>query len=270
MASEWVVLEARVAGVGAELHVNDIPVARIGLPGARSAAVPVNQYVVQGSNRLSLVVNPGPSPARALEADPEPSRATGAMASATLSVYRRGAVSGDGSGEVLASVSWTARVDGEAEAFPQRVDTELAVPLDLGPWAWQAADQLALDEQTVGEVAGLIDIVRSGLEAADLSSFLDLAARGLREIARAYDDSPDEGVSTLRAVVQHSRGAPHWRFPPLAREVWDLRLVANSRMIECIGKDWEPIVRSVTDAEENSFLMPMLVGRIGGQWAILR
>jgi len=169
-----------------------------------------------------------------------------------------------------ATLTWAGRDDNEPERFPQEVEGTAEVSLELGPWAWQAADELALDDETAGQVANLVDIVRSGLEAGDASSFLELATRGLREIARAYDDSPDEGVRTLRAVIDHSRGAAHWKFPLLPRQLWDLRLVAGNRLIDCVGKDWEPIVRSITDAEDNSFLMPMLVGRVGGQWAILR
>lgn len=270
MASDWIVLEARVDGASAELYVNDIPVARIAPPGPRAVALPVNQYLHRGSNHVSLVVNPGPTPATALAPHPEPWRAPGAIATASLARYRTGAVSGDGSGEVLGSVAWASRADGEPEPFPQRVDGDVTVPLPLGPWTWQSAEELALDDATVGAVASVIEIVRSGLEAGDIASFLELGSRGLREIARAYDDSPDEGVHTLRAVVQHSRGAAHWRFPPLPRDAWDLRLVAGGRMVECIGRDWEPIVRSITDSEANSFQMPMLMGRVAGTWAILR
>jgi hypothetical protein len=270
MASDWIVVEARVSGCAAEVYVNDIPVAQVGLGQARSVALPVNQYVVKGENALLLVVNPGAAPASAREPREEPLRAGGATAVATLSRYRKGAVSGDGSGTVLATASWAGRADNEPEPFPQEVTASAEVPLELGPWAWPTADELALDDETSGRVAGVIDVVRSGLEAGDVSSFLELGTRGLREIARAYDDSPDEGVTTLREAVQHSRGAPHWKFPPLPRETWSLRLVAGNRMVECIARDWEPIVRSETDADENSFSMPMLVGRLGGEWVILR
>jgi len=40
MASDWIVLEARVVGADTELYVNDIPVGQVGIGQARSLALP--------------------------------------------------------------------------------------------------------------------------------------------------------------------------------------------------------------------------------------
>src|SRR2546427_826663 len=192
MASDWIVLEAQVTGCSAELYVNDIPVTQVGVGQASSVALPVNHYLATGPNTLALLVNPGPTPASAGATGPEPQRAGGAKALATLARYRHRAVSGDGSGEELLAANWAGRGDGEPEAFPQRVDVTGNLGVELGPWAWQNAETLTLEEETTGQVATLIELVRAGLEHGDPQPFFDLGARSLQEIARAFDDSPDE------------------------------------------------------------------------------
>ncbi|MEZ4455203.1 MAG: hypothetical protein R2882_01445 [Gemmatimonadales bacterium] len=93
----------------------------------------------------------------------------------------------------------------------------------------------------------------------------------LQETARAYELSPDVGVGwALRAVVAESRNQPHWSFPGVPRDQWDLRLVAGGRMVECIAADWEPILRSAADDEGNAFDIPLYLGRLGGRLQVLR
>ncbi len=270
MASDWIVVEAKVFGCVAELSVNEIPVGRVGHEQARAMVVPVNQYLVKGANALGLIVNPGPTPAEATTPAKEPVRSGGATATVSLVRYAAGAVTGDGSGDVLATIAWAGRADNEPEQFPQSVTAEAKVAMPLGPWNWQSAEVLELNDETTERVANLVEAIRSGLHAGDARPFFELGARSLQEIARAFGDSPDQGVTILRAVVDHSRNAAHWKFPPIPRDLWDLRLVAGGRMIECVGKDWDPLVRSITDEEANSFSMPMFVGRTAGRWAVLR
>jgi hypothetical protein len=270
MAGEWIVLESRVVGCAAEIVVNDIPMAQIGIGMARSIARPVNEFLVSGANELRLTVNPGSTPSAARTPGPEPRRAPGATAIATLARYAEGAVSGDGSGEVLATVSWTGRADGEPEAFPQDAVAWLDLPEGVGPWRFTSAEPLELDEATVAAVADVIELLRGGLAAGDPQPYFELGARSLQETARAYGQSADLGVETLRAVVAESRNAPHWQFPPVPRDRWDLRLVAGGRMVECIATDWEPILRSVTDDDGNAFDIPLYLGRVGGHLVILR
>jgi hypothetical protein len=268
--SDWIVLESQVLGCSAELWVNGVAIDHIGVPGATSATVPINQFVTNGENELAIVVNPGPTPSQASAPKAKRLRAPGATASATLTLYRQQSVTGDGSGEELGRVDWTARLDGEPEVFPQRRAAPVTIDRDLGPWAWQSADLLKLDDATVDQVQRLIEAVRAGLASGDATPFLDLATVSLDELARAYDDPPEDGPATIRAVVEASRGAPDWKFPEQPRETWDLRLVAGGRLVECLAQDWEPIVRSTPDEESSSFLLPMRVGRIDGRWVVLR
>ncbi len=270
MASDWIVVECRAVGCRAELYLNDIPVARAGFDMATATTMPVNQYVVTGANEFAVVVKPGPTPAQALEPAPKPEAAGGLAVTATVSQYRRNSVSGDGSGVVLATIAWIGKGGDELEQFPVRLTAPMSVPLELGPWQWQGAEPLTLDQPTIDHVGVLIEAIRSGLAAGDPRSFLELGSMSLREIARAFGDSPEAGANVLRALVDDGRQAPHWRFPPVPRDRWSLRLVAGGRMIECVDADWEPIVRSITDAEDNSFSMPMFVGRTATGWSVMR
>ncbi|MGE0442206.1 MAG: hypothetical protein AB7L66_05235 [Gemmatimonadales bacterium] len=270
MAIDWIVLELRAAHCRAEAWLNDIPLARVGFLQTTSEARPVNEFATQGRNELRLVVNPGPRPSVARVRTAEPARAPDAAAIATLVRYRQGAVSGDGSGQVLATAAWTAREDGEPEPFPAEAVATADVTLPLGPWGFSTAPPLALGTELEAEVADVIGILSSGLAAGEPDAYFQLGVPSLQETARAYELSPDVGVETLRAVVAESRNEPHWSFPGVPRDQWDLRLVAGGRMVECIAADWEPILRSVTGADGGAFDIPLYLGRLGGRLQVLR
>lgn len=76
-------IEASVTDVVVELYLNGIPVGLCGVGMSRKIAIPVNEYMLDGKNELAMLINPGDSPAKALDASTEDRGAWGAQPPST-------------------------------------------------------------------------------------------------------------------------------------------------------------------------------------------
>jgi hypothetical protein len=87
------------------------------------------------------------------------------------------------------------------------------------------------------------------------------------EMERAY---PAYGEDVFEPMLreQMSEISQHPKFKPgsLDPAEYDLRLIADGQMIEAIAKDWLPIVRMAND----DFCYRMLLGRVDGEWQLMR
>jgi hypothetical protein len=89
-------------------------------------------------------------------------------------------------------------------------------------------------------------------------------------VARAYGISEKDREAMLRQLLARQRDKPEWMFETPEDEDFDFRLVADGRMIECLGPDWEPIIRQVPGSDDGRFMYPMFLGRKNGKWVIMR
>jgi hypothetical protein len=61
------VVEAVVQDCAVELYVNDIPVGLCGIGASRRTAIPIHEFLIDGTNELAMLVNPGDSPQTATD-----------------------------------------------------------------------------------------------------------------------------------------------------------------------------------------------------------
>lgn len=260
-------LEAAVSGCDAEIWLNDVPLILLGKNKPKSVAIPVNELVVDGPNVLVALVQPGPTPASA-RANPSKAVLAGASVRASLSEYKAGAVPGDGSGTTLIALEWVG-TDRE-EVFPNVVVKEKDLGPRFGPWAWQAASPMSLSAGDASEIAAMLNALRSSLSQRSPDLLLQLAAIRTDEIERAYGLPRGSRAQLGRDILTEVFAKPTFAMAPLKPEQFDFRGCAGGRLVECIAKDWQPILRQQPVSDEAPIDLPMLVGRVGGKLAILR
>lgn len=245
--------ELTVERCAAELWLNEIPVARLGPDGPLNISVPANLYVVDGENRLELIVESG---------SPQGS------AHARLALFNPGEFTGEPGGEVLLRTEWIPQPGTETRP-PYTEQTSARLGSMNGPWAWQSAPRLRLDPHTVAAVAAVLERIRSSLERGDPSVMLELARPKFEAAARAWPARTYPQLAMqFRAMVQRLPSTPGWAMQPLDPENFNFRLVAGSRLIECINKDWKPTVRSVPLDKGFPNYYAMCLGLSNGSFAI--
>ena len=62
-----IVLEAETTDCTIEIYLNDIPVGLCGIGGSRALSRPIHEYLLDGENEIGVIVNPGDTPAKAMQ-----------------------------------------------------------------------------------------------------------------------------------------------------------------------------------------------------------
>lgn len=269
MARDSYILEARAVGCRAEVFVNAFPAAYLTLR-AGTIARPVNELLVDGQNTLDVVVEPGPHPSVSLTGDRREREVAGMSVEARISLYRAGSFPGDGSGTQLLEVRW--RGDEKQKLVcPHVVRGTHALRSPFGAWLWQKAPAVTLGKKEPDEIAEVIAGAHRAFQLGDPKPVAELTRVQSAELARAYDDPGADDPNELAAMVAELTSKPGWAMEPLDRDQFDLRVVGpGGRLVECVAKDWEPIVRSRLDTDGEQFLFPMLLARLDGRWVVAR
>ena len=193
---------------------------------------------------------------------------------ASLSLYQVGAMALDGTGHPLIQIGWRAADEGRLLSrarvpFPRWIRRETDLGEMFGPLHWQEAPVLALDAETVEAALAFVLEMRDAVEAGNAGPILEASAIRFKEVARSYGISPDERAKMLRQMLTSQCDRPDWLFVTPEEEDLDFRLVADGRMIECVGPDWNPLIKGM-EGEKGRFLLPMMIGKRDDDWLIMR
>lgn len=272
MAHDFYVIECAAENVFAEFYLNDIPLFVRGPVLGIYADSPVNQYTVDGVNTLSILVRPGPTPAEARSGENGEKtivQPKGDKAHVRLVGYPYGALSGGDEGQELLRLDWNGHEEDEFE-FP----LELSARVDLGeihgPWCWQDAPILELNDDTRKSVHEFLEAARKDLAAANAEAHIDRVRLHLRELARAYDSRASTKMNLIRTSLAEDKAQPGFGFEELDPESYSLRLCAGGRLIQCVGKDWEPLIKQLPGPDGDTASYEMMIAKIDGEWKVVR
>jgi hypothetical protein len=207
--------------------------------------------------------------------------------SVRLMLYPVGVIAGAADGETLMSLEWNASDSSEIlhtlnpafplaeenavgpQIFPIWLSTKKDLGEMFGAWHWLNAKTQTLDEKTVRDVRDFVMRIRDLIEEGNAEPILAISTEMYREVAAAYDISAEERANMFRQVLSEESQKPYWIFETPEEEDFSFRLCASNRLIECIGPDWKPIIRGVP-SPQGRFLYPMLIGKLNGEWLIMR
>ncbi len=248
----------------AELYVNDIPVVRVGGKLQPWASVPVPEFIVDGVNTLSVVVGIGDTPATAKSGKGGSKCDPKMKVQARIVRMQDGEIARPGSGETLVEINWTGEKE---EPLPLLLTAKGDLGEQLGQWQWQTADELTLDSATYESAAKFVTEMMAAYTAGEPDPIIKVAKFKHQEAVRAYPEYGDVIFADMfREQMTEASQEPNWKPYALPRSEYDLRLAANGRMIEAVAKDWRPILRM----EDGDYAFPMFIGKVNGEWQILR
>jgi len=269
--------ELELTDCSGELWLNDVPLPS--LPVRRPTfeiSVPVHHLLVSGMNELVLWVDVEGTPLDNKAPRREAARPT-AQAVARLVAYETGVMASPENGQVLCTLAYRGAdappSADDAEMAPRRRTVSIDLGMSFGPWAWQKAPVLALDDLTRREAEGALRDLHAALFSGDAQRVLDLVPVRWEEMARAYPGG--DGADDLRshaAWIAELAADPR-RNVPLEPAHHAFRLVAGGRMIECIDEDFFPSIRIAQEVEPNRWAAapyPVSLARIGQRLAVVR
>jgi hypothetical protein len=257
--------DLRIQNCTVEVRVNQIPVVHLNATKERTQSRPVVEFLVSGKNTLEMVVNPGATPSRALDASAVADSIPGSRVLAALTEYEEGEYPFRG-GRTLARIEYDAGNGAPPKALLLSSD-----PITLTSshaWAWQSAAINSLDSATMTALTQMLHTMHQALSAHHAAPILDLMRVYYNEYALAY---PGQTVDQLLQDVSDSisTNSSKWNVAPLDPAQFDFRLCAGGRLVECIDHAWNPVIRADV-GEDLPYDFPIMAGLYQGRWQVLR
>jgi len=268
------VLECTARNCRAEFHLNDFPLATRGGDWGHFHGETVNEYVINGLNTISAVIEPGPSPGNALTGENKKRQrrvpAGDAEVSARLGAYPKGAVIGGPDCKELAAIQWKAEGD-RPLFFPIVRSAAVDIAPPFGTWPWQAFPKIILNDDLKKEIAAFIKELHTAFSGAMPEPFIEASAHRFQdfEVSNHLDAGKRQGQ--VSKILKEIMDDISWGMEPLDNIEPDLRLCAEGRMVELIATDWQAVLRSKPDEESGAvYYFKMMISKVGGEWQIIR
>ncbi|MDB5817718.1 MAG: hypothetical protein JWQ11_1358 [Rhizobacter sp.] len=235
-------LRLQASGCAAEVELNGMPVAAVGATGGQ-ACVPVHEYTLTGSNRLTLVIEPTPwtqPPGQ----PPMPRIASGPIeVSAELVLLRQGHAAADAGSRPLASVEWQA---GEGTSFeaPTRVSRQVELPINFPRWRWLDAPPVQLTPALRRQLLEFVQGLSAALGRGDPEPLVDAARLRFDELGLAYQRTPAAEVQRFRDRLQALYVAKALAMSAPTAETLVLRPIDKGQIVECLTPLGGPALRT--------------------------
>jgi len=255
-----------------EVWINNIPV--LFLRQGESPApviIPVNQFLIAGSNKIGVMLHAGVMPSQADKPwpiDKEAARYTGqSSVLVTIAKYGPGETGTADTPPPLASLRW----EGVASPRPNYLEQQFTHVGASHVWAWESATQFrTLDGDLRAQVLDYIRRLHGLLQTQNFDGFLTESSLKLEEMTEHAYGVPAAPMrqNMLEALQAHS--AQPFRLQALDEASIDMRLIASGRMLECIRKDRTHVLQFVNSETQDTFFLPLMIGLAGNRFRLLR
>lgn len=236
MVAEFPFFQLETSKLACELWVNAMPVARLGRRELASGSlIPAGPYLVQGTNKMDLVLATGDRPTSARERRGD--EVVEGVAAARLIWFPKGALALPENGRTvmdLNSHSSPRDDDGSLRAIPVPWSLSTTTEVRDGRPRWAFEEATPLDPAAVeGLFLVFLRTLESALRSDDVASIFALRNE---ELAQAYGD-PRELIDehTREAFAEVARDGDILRWD---RDAADHRIVGDGRVLDCVAKDW--------------------------------
>ena len=139
------------------------------------------------------------------------------------------------------------------------------------PWLWERADRLKFDNELIDSAFVFVQGTRDLLAAGKLDEFIQVGQTVFGEVAPAYEHTPIEGQNSFRKTMQDRMAKEDFGVAPLDRNDFRCHLIGRESLLSVTTGRGDPILRSATfDQRGGGWFVPMIIGKIDGQWKWLR
>jgi hypothetical protein len=269
MRAEFLILETTANQCTAESQINGIPICRL-TPSSGLDSTPVHEYLIPGDNTFTLVVEPGPTPSQALAPAAQPFVLKDkTRASLRLMGMPPGSFPEDPGVRELLRLNWEPGA-GQAVAVPAVIEKAIEIPFAVRHWSWLAGDSFE-NPASLQAIAAMIAGLRESFERRDPEPFIARAQVRFRELSAAYELDLATEVREFREQFERLSVEGGFEWQPLDVEQIDLRLCAGARLVDCVDRSWEPLLRSAKLPNGITRVRyPIRVASLGGSLQIVR
>lgn len=269
--NEFFMLDVDTNFCAAEAWINGIPVARCSAADGVQRQFPVHEYLIAGINKFQLVVEPGPTPSRAFEPNPKPLTVPGDFfARMRFMRMPAGTFPEDPRVQTLFDLNYRPPA-GTILPVPAVLEAESGAP----PWAsrpsWLDAQPVPDTPASRAFVANFLTQISQAMNGGDVEPYLAAARIRAQEVAAAYQLGAEAQMESFRAQFKRISARPGFQMAPIVPDDLDLRWCGGGRVIDCVDKKGQPVLRSAADSNGNvSYRLPAKVAFFNRELHIVR
>ena len=154
------------------------------------------------------------------------------------------------------------------EIILKNIIFDLQLPVSFPRWRWMDAPPAqAITPQLRQQAAALVQQFRTELEAGDVTNYLSAVRFRTEELAVAYQRPAEEATTRLRGQLEALQGAA---WAEVDAEAMVLRPLAGGRLMELLGADGEPVLKTEADEQGRVHAFPLRVAAVEGRLYVLR
>ncbi len=296
-------LHVTIRAYDAEVFLNGAPIDAASRTYPRLALLPINEWLVQGENVLSVIVHggdhlpePAPEPedlepgeALALDEDsapatepppplapPAPPSGDPPLLRVALCVGDLGEIVDPGAERELLALEWTPPPPPREGEPPQTAPFEAEERIDLshpwGTWSWERAEAFDLegDPAAVLDVIDFVAEVHAAMAAGRLDAVAGRSAPKYDEVAPCYEMDPADARGRLVLAWPEITASPDFRLADFDPSDLELRTCCGGRVLEPRTLDGRPVIRQADPIDGSTWAMPLYIARVEGELTVVR
>lgn len=249
-----------------EVRLNDIVLYRKNEPEISTVALPVHEYLITGQNEFSVRVLPHTSD---VDFDSK------TLLWARIARFQEGEFLAFTGGDASAEMSLELNTI-PPEKIKRRYQYKTTF-LHNSPktWLWQTAQIVEFSQPLIKELNDFVAMLHNAFIKRQPQAIISALRPKLEEQALCYPQRPVE--ERIQAYEKLIRGEGKKRIvEPLNPSNANYHVAANGRLVEVIGNDGLPLIRTQTNnydspnQQEGYTALPMHIGKHGEQLVILR
>lgn len=258
------VIRADSVNAKASVRLNDVPLARMSGTDLSERTAFVGPWILEGTNRLELVIDPGAPAAAGALPDGRELAEPGAFAS--LILLPPDFTQGEPEGETIAEVLWhPSEVDDRAVAGADGMLRQVATfQATATPGKrWLQASVPAVPEVARETAFGWLQTLAAALEEGQMDVLVAAAEPGIRDLCEATGQSPDRQLADFAQMLRSRAGGLF--IEPFGIEDLVAEPVAEGRLLHCTRADGSDILKS-SNKSARQFSVETRIGQLGGRW----
>lgn len=256
---DYYLLQTRTITSGLNVEINGVPLASLpAAPRESTRMQQINPWVVPGSNEVRVRIDwPTDEPFRF------------GLARAYMKVVRgREGAEIDGL-PPLVVLDWPLDAPNKREGYP--FGTQMRFIANPAPDSefWPLAETIMLSPDERNTLIALLNQLESSLAKRDVDGAMSLLAFRTADLGRSIGMDSDAAQKKQRDMIAGLLALPDTEFIVHPIEQIRLHLVANGKLVWATVENQQPLIQFRRGQALRSFL-PLYLGRLNGQWKIVR
>jgi len=249
-----------------EVRINDIPVAVKETDGISNAMIPIREYLMSGKNTAQFIIEPTDFVPSYKET--EPSIREDCAVRLRIAEIEDGVFLNFKVGKELFDMA----SQPTTEAVPPVIASGTFEATSAHRWAWSMATEIDPIKDRA-EIDDFVSKVSEMWAKQDADGLIKVLQPSITDQGKAYPANPEKYIKMDFRNEVGSATSEEWKPVPFDPERAVYRSVANGKMIEVLGTDGLPLVRTETEdpsdpvLTDGYFPLPMMIGYKDGKLA---